>query len=387
MSIGLLTFHRQLNYGGVLQALALHDTLSEISGHHVETIDLWLNPRDTPLLGKIRNPNIPLISRLSNTFKARKRPFGRKEFEERRAKTRELIESRLCLSKKHYRTSADLQELPAYETVVVGSDQVWNYDLLNAFKVNPWLMIDAPQTQDRCAYAASFGVTQIPRPLQEVYGTALRNFRAVTVREASGCALFHSLTGLDVGEPVLDPTLLRSREQWEQEIAERPTPSNYLLCYWLDDLSQERLAWLRTVSQRTGLPVVLLASGPARWLPEGEDWLSCRFDADPLDFVALIARAQGIVTDSFHGLQFATIFRRPIVCYVPPSVTGNSASARFHDFCARYGVPGVCQDIAKMYASTDVPFVPLAERVDSEKLERDRAKSLERLRAMLVPVL
>jgi len=40
-----------------------------------------------------------------------------------------------------------------------------------------------------------------------------------------------------------------------------------------------------------------------------------------------------------------------------------------------------------MYASTDVPFVPLAERVDSEKLERDRAKSLERLRAMLVPVL
>lgn len=156
MKIGLLTFHRQLNYGGVLQALALRDTLAELSSDEVETIDLWMNPRDTPLLGKVRNPNLPLYARLRNWWRARRRPFGRKAFELRREKTIRLLHGRLHLSAEQYRTSEDLRRLPAYETVVVGSDQVWNYDLVRAFPTNPWLTAEFPEGQDRIAYAASF---------------------------------------------------------------------------------------------------------------------------------------------------------------------------------------------------------------------------------------
>ena len=43
MKIGILTFHSQLNYGGVLQCWALQTALEKM-GHEVVIIDRWLTP-------------------------------------------------------------------------------------------------------------------------------------------------------------------------------------------------------------------------------------------------------------------------------------------------------------------------------------------------------
>ena len=40
MRIGILTFHRALNYGAFLQAYALRRVMSEM-GHQVEVVDYW----------------------------------------------------------------------------------------------------------------------------------------------------------------------------------------------------------------------------------------------------------------------------------------------------------------------------------------------------------
>ena len=42
MKIGILTFHSQLNYGGVLQCWALQTALEKM-GHEVVVIDRWLS--------------------------------------------------------------------------------------------------------------------------------------------------------------------------------------------------------------------------------------------------------------------------------------------------------------------------------------------------------
>lgn len=389
MKIGLLTFHRQLNYGGVLQALALRDTLAELSSDEVETIDLWMNPRDMPLLGKVRNPNLPLYARVRNWWRARRRPFGREAFEVRREKTIRLLHDRLHLSAEQYRTSEDLRRLPAYETVVVGSDQVWNYDLVRAFPTNPWLTAEFPEGQDRIAYAASFGVTELPPELLEAYRDGMRRFRGITIREASGCELFRQVMGADAARwpegasPVLDPTLLRTEDAWRKEIEGRGQDGEYLLCYWLDGLTPERLRWMERVSRHYGQAIVLLISGPMQWMPENVPWLKVRFDADPLDFVALIAGASGIITDSFHGLQFSSLFRRRISIFLGRDRTGISATSRFYDFCSRYGVSEACKDINRIYDSPEVGFVDLS-RLNWALFSEDRNSSLNRLKQMLI---
>ena len=42
MKIGILTFHSQLNYGGVLQCWALQTALEDL-GHEVVVIDRWFD--------------------------------------------------------------------------------------------------------------------------------------------------------------------------------------------------------------------------------------------------------------------------------------------------------------------------------------------------------
>lgn len=140
---------------------------------------------------------------------------------------------------------------------------------------------------------------------------------------------------------------------------------------------------MERVSRHYGQTIVLLISGPMQWMPENVPWLKVRFDADPLDFVALIAGASGIITDSFHGLQFSSLFRRRISIFLGRDRTGISATSRFYDFCSRYGVPGACKDINRIYDSPEVGFVDLS-RLNWALFSEDRNSSLNRLKQMLI---
>lgn len=48
MKIGILTFHSQLNYGGVLQCWALQTALERL-GHEAVVVDRWLDKGNTKL--------------------------------------------------------------------------------------------------------------------------------------------------------------------------------------------------------------------------------------------------------------------------------------------------------------------------------------------------
>lgn len=48
MRVGILTFHAQLNYGGVLQCWALKEALKRM-GHTVVVVDRWLSETNSAL--------------------------------------------------------------------------------------------------------------------------------------------------------------------------------------------------------------------------------------------------------------------------------------------------------------------------------------------------
>ena len=50
MKIAILTFHSQLNYGGVLQCWALQEAITKL-GHDVKVLDRWLDPKNETLNG------------------------------------------------------------------------------------------------------------------------------------------------------------------------------------------------------------------------------------------------------------------------------------------------------------------------------------------------
>ena len=388
MSIGILTFHSQLNYGGVLPALALRKVVETLSGKATEVITLWHDPRNTALLGKTDNPNLPWFARWRNRRRAKKRPYGQKEWQLRREKTESLLIAAMGLSKETYRRPTDLASLKPYETVVVGSDQVWNpfFSLTGGPERNPYLGVTLPSAQDRVAYAASFGVADVPKEMYAGYRAALSHFRVITVRESSGSTLCARLCDMPPPPVVLDPTLLLEREAWKTLCAGRTIPERpYVLAYWLDGFDAVRRDWLVALSERLGLPIVLLLSGPVATDPEVPGHVTARFDADPLDFVTLVAHSEGVVTDSFHGMIFATLFERKGAFFLPQDPNDGTGPKRFRDFLSRYDIDGVCHDLGRLNSGAFPPealaFVPLIP--NTTKLMEDRQASLRALREML----
>jgi hypothetical protein len=129
-------------------------------------------------------------------------------------------------------------------------------------------------------------------------------------------------------------------------------------------------------------PVCLLSAGPLpkfRFPPEVAPYV----DADPFDFVRTIFGATAVVTDSFHGLQFATLARKPFLALGNMSDPSSNA-ARLVDFCTRYCLSGGLQDIIdfrarKAHSPADVALF------DAKAFDADRGRSLALLKGMTTP--
>ena len=380
MKLALYTIFRCTNYGAVLQAYALARILRQICGDDgVDVINHRMDPRDNHLLGKITNPNTPWFQRWRNRHKFAVKYIRSDLFEMRRQKTIRLIDELIRPTERLYRRPQELKELPPYGTVVVGSDQVWNPGLNHDFGRNQYLALDIPDAQDHVAYAASFGVSELPDGCIGEYRAALSRFRKITVREESGAEICERLLNRRP-EVVLDPSLLLTPEEWQSAIGGKQEFSGRIAAYWVRMVTQRDADALAKIARMCGATVRLMSAGPIPRLklpPEIELYV----DADPFDFVRTIAGATSVVTDSFHGLQFATLFRRPFVALGDISDSKANAS-RLVDFGARYGLSGGIHHVEDFRSGAPCPFESFAS-FNASALDADRDRSVKILEGLL----
>lgn len=153
-SVGILTFHRALNCGAVLQAFALQRAVINL-GHPCTIIDYLRQLRDDPycLFHFPRNRatvkhDLLVVLNLWPHLAVRKR------FQDFRTK-------HLILTNEHYRDfDAIVRRCPAFEAYVTGSDQVWHPNQLREGHGRVFYLDFARGS--RIAYAPSFGVSQLP---------------------------------------------------------------------------------------------------------------------------------------------------------------------------------------------------------------------------------
>lgn len=94
-----------------------------------------------------------------------------------------------------------------YNRVVLGSDQIWNYNWITKRDLGLALGPFTPAGCPVISYAASFGVSSIDEDAQAVFKQYLPKLKAISVREFRGAELVKEMTGLDA-TVVLDPTLM-----------------------------------------------------------------------------------------------------------------------------------------------------------------------------------
>lgn len=307
--IGIITIIDYKNYGNRLQNYAVQEVI-KLLGFEPETI---LN---SPCIKVKFNDRIKQIlkMRLSEIIhkifqKIRYRFFKSKKEKKIEALNKIRYKKFKDFSNKNINETSyiitpdnipnDIKE--RYMAFIVGSDQVWNPYFRWGSSID--FLAFAPK-EKRIAYAASFGISNLPNEYINIYKQWLIEMPYISVREDTGAKIVKELTGKNV-DVLIDPTLMLTKEQWLSisKLGEYKPDKPYLLTYFLGELSNEVRDKIIMLAEESNLMILNLHNVDNENL----------YIADPAEFLDYINSSEVFFTDSFHGVVFSILFEKPFV--------------------------------------------------------------------------
>lgn len=317
--IGIITFHAADNYGAVLQAYALQTYLStqgncaeiiDFVPYGVEKANLPLFVNDKKLIKRL----IKQVLILPNYFKLKRK----------NSKFAEFRKDYFKLSRK-FRTADEIRgaELD-YDICITGSDQVFNPLIQNS----DIYYLDFCNKSSKIAYAPSFGIKDFTK-VKESTKKLIKEFKHLSCREADGAEFLSEVTDNAV-PTVSDPVFLLSNEEWSK-ITTKPRTDRYILIYDLNG-GKALVEIANKIKTETGLPVICITANKYANTKYKVDELlvSC----GPVEFVSYIQHAEYVVTDSFHGTAFSTLFHRKFISFVAL----KHAASRIQSLLGKLGI-------------------------------------------------
>lgn len=355
----ILTFWKEENYGAILQATALHDSLREL---RINADLANFEPE---------HPRRPFIRRLLSFFWNQCRMFlgFRKRLRKTDVFRRQWINSSPALNSQD--DLLDYLRSRAY--CVVGSDQVWNPQLINP-QDSPFLLNRIEIPGKKIAYAASFGVNALRENAKSIYSQSLKEFHAISVRERTGLKILSEL-GISSAKHVLDPTLLLSREQWIRKAAPEIERKPYVLCYIMPGKKEGRAIYdlAKKLSTRLGnCRVVYLGDREyKRLFRSGAD--VC---AGPAEFLRYFADAEYVITNSFHGTCFAVNFQKKFASVIERTSDSENRNSRIVDFLSMLGLGSHIIEYAAKRSEASPRDVPMSvDYAKANEILKDRRQT------------
>lgn len=319
-TVAVMTLHNSPNYGSCLQTYATQVVLSGI-GVAPRIIDYYRedaipeNETDRALNGQLvkkmpifRLPGVKALARI---------PVSR-IVARRAAPLNEFRRSCLALTDRKYYSYEDLEaDPPQADIYCTGSDQVWNSVWNKGFNKAFYLEF-APVGAKRIAYAASIGKSSLEEWEKAPMREALLKYSHISVREEEAVELLDSV-GIQGAVPVIDPTLMLTREDWEQIASNKRIPAQpYILIYQLNK-NPEFDQYAQKLSKKLHLPLYRIAYG-VHEKRKGEHTIVC---PKVEEFLGLFMNAEYVLTDSFHGTAFSLNLGRKFVSISPGRFSGR----------------------------------------------------------------
>lgn len=291
MNVGVLTFQFAHNYGAMLQAFSLCEYLNGL-GVRAQIINyrpeyMTRQYSISPLSAKSIKSAVKMTIDYPHVFK-QYRLF-------------ENFASNSLHLTPIVRTHDELcYLLNDFDLIIVGSDQVWNYELTGG---NSDYYLDfASLRTDAISYAASFGkdnLSGIPSNCIE----SLEKFKAISLREDTCAEELCQLVGTTPMRAV-DPVFLHDKNYWISQGRSVSVQRPYCVYYSLES-NQHLLECVERKSE--GLPVYAIHPTCQRQ-PVGTNL----HGVGPREFLDLVSGAEIVFTNSFHGLAFSAIFGRDV---------------------------------------------------------------------------
>ena len=264
-----------------------------------------------------------------------------------------------------------LNNMPEADIYCTGGDQMWNEQCNFHRTLREFYLTFAPKDKPKVSFSTSIGKERFDEwELPEVL-PLLKEYDLSSVREANTKPYFESL-GIQNVYHLIDPTLLLPKEKWKEIVAPCQIKEDYILLY---EISRKGnlTACAKELAKRTGKKLVRInryvldkvRCGKSILCPTPEEWLS------------LFCHADAVVTNSFHGVVFSTIFERQFVL-VP-----GANPVRLVNMMKTLGISGrTCSDPAKVLEvyKTPIDYSEVDKHLKEERRKFDeffeKAKAL-----------
>ncbi|MCD7903558.1 MAG: polysaccharide pyruvyl transferase family protein [Oscillospiraceae bacterium] len=322
MKIGILTlYYHNYNYGGQLQAFALCEYLNSLCRVQCEQIAYDYK-------SEMPNQKSPkkIIFRLYSVFA---HPKTYIELSKRKNLFRNFEDS---IPHSGVVCSPGLPAVAEkYDYIFAGSDQIWNFDYAPKD-----FLLGAVDKKKRCAYAASFGKSNVDFENNTDVIQILSSYSFLTVRENSAKKML-TKKGLSNVEEVCDPTLLLDRKFWEKKIL--PINSlkkgNYMFVYLLCGNEKTRKV-IKEKAHQHNVSIVFIPHIHFSYQKKDVGFSDVdMYRVGPLEFLRLIYDAEIVVSDSFHCSLFSMMFEKNFWVIQENAVGQASTSGRMQSLISK----------------------------------------------------
>ena len=282
--IGIITIQSIVNYGNRFQNYAVQSIL-EGRGYVCESIIidddlLWFKIKIKAFLGCILPGKIH-----KESIKTRKFLNFNKKYINIKKISKQNIKSYIHNN---------------YDYLFLGGDQLWapgNKD----YGIAGYRFGTLIESKKRIPFGVSFGTDNLPEYYKKEITTWLLQLNHLAIREKSGAKLIKEMTGKDA-EVLLDPVFYLSKGEWDKIAIVSNQKKDYAFSFFLGGCNKDNEIIINEMIGNLTLKKTYCKDDDT-------------FLAGPEEFLGLIKNAKIILTDSFHGVAFAIIYKKPFVVF------------------------------------------------------------------------
>lgn len=305
MKVGIITLHYPHNFGAMLQAYALRETVSSL-GADVEFINYVTRPKEMQYIAPRKVP----IKAFSNPLSGARRYYWHladKRFEKENqwswSRFQEFFEKRLEVQSPVIRHTYELLD-SEYDAVICGSDQIWNPDVVKGLRREYFADIN-PKVR-KIAYAASMGDVQTAKRCKFFLKNEIQKMDFVAVREQDLQDFIRNEFHIET-ELVVDPTLLLTADTYRQIEKQPAVSGDYITVYNIKGRPNHVSKTAKKVAGVYGVPVKEISGKLLSGSSAGYERVAA---GGPEEFLGWIDQAKAVVTDSFHGVALSIVFHK-----------------------------------------------------------------------------
>ncbi|KUO75660.1 MAG: hypothetical protein APF81_10075 [Desulfosporosinus sp. BRH_c37] len=343
--IGIVTFHKAVNYGAALQCFALYRAVKS-AGYDCEVVDyLYDNyKRNNTFQGRLSGgfKKITEYILMYPTHSIRKK------------KIEKFLRQNTTLSEKLYTPQNIADSNQIYDSFIAGSDQIW--DLKKTGNDINFYLSFVKDAKKKNSYAASLG--ELTPSVMECLRRQLLDFNHISVREKDLQEAVEFETKR-TAELLIDPTFLIDKIEW-MEHAVTPKENDYILVYTLAK-SPDLFSFAKHLAQKTGLKIIYLSVRVER--PLHTKIVST---AGIDEYLGYFSKAKYVLTNSFHGTAFSIIMEKEF--FIGLHREAHMGNARMETLLDKFGLKNrLLENNLELDLNKTIDYELVRSRIKQEK--------------------